>query len=254
MSDETAEKLKANQDMLNAAIAANPGAMPDMTADPAQIQAQMAAGMAYADSVKHVQEHGVEAPAVICSIRPTSETDMGGGRKIEFDVTIRPAVDEAYETQISQHMLPVQLQRLSEGNSITVKYDPDDPGRRSSSTGSASGPRRRSQRLRTWPLPASSRTSARSIRSRTSERWGCGPPGLRARGLARLLPRPQRQQHLFRLAQALTRRSLEARAASPPSRSRCGCRCTSRSARNLAAANSACPCACSGPLSSRTRS
>ena len=53
---------------------------------------------------------------------------MGGGRKIEFDVTIRPAVGEAYETQISPHMLPVQLQRLSQGNSITVKYDPDDPG------------------------------------------------------------------------------------------------------------------------------
>lgn len=46
MSDETARKLKSYQDRANEAIAANPGAVPDMSADPEVVQARAAADMA----------------------------------------------------------------------------------------------------------------------------------------------------------------------------------------------------------------
>jgi len=46
---------------------------------------------------------------------------------MEFEVSIRPAVGEQYDSQISQHMRPAQMQGLTEGKSITVKYDPDAP-------------------------------------------------------------------------------------------------------------------------------
>jgi hypothetical protein len=46
---------------------------------------------------------------------------------VDFDVSIRPANGEPYQTTISQSMLPAQLEGISEGAAITVKYDPDAP-------------------------------------------------------------------------------------------------------------------------------
>ena len=87
----------------------------------------MAAQAAYAQQAQKLAQSGVEAPGVIHSIRPTGETDMGGGQKVEFDVSIKPAEGEPLQTTISQSMLPAQMEDLSEGKSITVKYDPDSP-------------------------------------------------------------------------------------------------------------------------------
>jgi hypothetical protein len=64
---------------------------------------------------------------VIHAIRPTGQTDVGGGQMVDFDVSIRPASGEPYQTTISQSMLPAQLEGISEGAAITVKYDPDAP-------------------------------------------------------------------------------------------------------------------------------
>ena len=70
---------------------------------------------------------GVEAPGVIHSIAPTGVTDFGGGQKVDFAVSIRPNGGELYQTTITQSMLPAQLEGISEGQAITVKYDPDAP-------------------------------------------------------------------------------------------------------------------------------
>ena len=67
----------------------------------------MAAQAAYAQTAQKLYASGVEAPAVVHSIRPD------GG--------------EPYQTTISQSMLPAQLEEISEGASITVRYDPDSP-------------------------------------------------------------------------------------------------------------------------------
>jgi hypothetical protein len=61
------------------------------------------------------------------AIRQTGQTDVGGGQEVEFDVSIKPASGDPYQTTIKQSMLPAQMEGISEGQSITVKYDPDSP-------------------------------------------------------------------------------------------------------------------------------
>ena len=87
----------------------------------------MAEQAAYAQRAQKLHQSGVEAPGVIHSIRPSGETDISGGQKVEFDVSIKPEGGDAYQTTISQAMLPAQMEGISEGASITVKYDPDSP-------------------------------------------------------------------------------------------------------------------------------
>lgn len=114
--------------MFNAALAANPGAMPDLNADPEVLQAQAAEGMAYTALATQLHEKGVMTPAVIRAIRPTGEADMSGGREVEFDVSVRPEAGDPHEALVRQHMTPASIQALSVGRSVTVKYDPDAPG------------------------------------------------------------------------------------------------------------------------------
>ena len=82
---------------------------------------------AYAQMAQKLHQSGVEAPGVIHDIRPTGQTDMGGGQQVEFDVSIKPDTGDPYQTTIKQSMLPAQMEGISEGQSITVKYDPDSP-------------------------------------------------------------------------------------------------------------------------------
>ena len=89
--------------------------------------AAMAAQAAYAQKAQKLHAQGVEAPGQVHAIRPTGQTDVGGGQDVDFDVTITPAGGSPYQTTIRQSMLPAQLEGISEGAAITVKYDPDDP-------------------------------------------------------------------------------------------------------------------------------
>lgn len=82
---------------------------------------------AYAQLANKLAASGVEAPGVIHSMRPTGQSDMGGGQQVAFEVSIRPADGEPFQTTITQSMLPAQLEGISEGGAITVKYDPDSP-------------------------------------------------------------------------------------------------------------------------------
>ena len=87
----------------------------------------MGAQAAYAQLAQKLAASGVEAPGVVHSIRPTGQTDIGGGQQVDFDVSIRPADGDPFQTTISQSMLPAQLEGIAEGAAITVKYDPDSP-------------------------------------------------------------------------------------------------------------------------------
>ena len=82
---------------------------------------------AYAQLAQKLHAGGVEAPGVVHSIRPSGSTQFGGGQQVAFDVSIKPDGGEPYQTTISQSMLPAQLEGISEGAAITVKYDPDAP-------------------------------------------------------------------------------------------------------------------------------
>ena len=87
----------------------------------------MAGQMAYVQLAQKLAQSGVEAPGVVHAVQPTGSTDFGGGQETRFDVSIRPAGAEPYETTITQSMRPAQLEGISEGSAITVKYDPDAP-------------------------------------------------------------------------------------------------------------------------------
>lgn len=87
----------------------------------------MGAQAAEAQKMQKIAQQGVEAPGVIHAIRPSGQTEFGGGQKVDFDVSIRPADGDLFQTTITQSMLPAQLEGLSEGQAITVKYDPDAP-------------------------------------------------------------------------------------------------------------------------------
>ena len=87
----------------------------------------MGAQAAYAQLAQKLAASGVEAPGVIHAIRPSGQTDMSGGQNVDFDVSIRPAAGDPYQTTITQSMLPAQLEGIQEGGAITVKYDPDSP-------------------------------------------------------------------------------------------------------------------------------
>jgi hypothetical protein len=94
---------------------------------------QMGAGgggagqMAYAQLAQKLAQSGVEAPGVVHSITPTGNTDFGGGQETAFEVSIKPADGEPFQTTITQSMLPAQLEGIQDGSAITVKYDPDSP-------------------------------------------------------------------------------------------------------------------------------
>jgi hypothetical protein len=77
--------------------------------------------------VNKIGQSGVEAPGELKSIRATGSPDISGATEHEFDVTVKPGGGSPYDTTIKQSMLPAQMQGLSEGKAVTVKYDPDNP-------------------------------------------------------------------------------------------------------------------------------
>jgi hypothetical protein len=115
------KNMKDMQSQAKEAMGQQPGMMEQAGAGDMQSQA------AYAQMAQKLHQSGVEAPGVVHAMRPTGQTDMGGGQQVEFDVSIKPEGAEPYQTTIKQSMLPAQLEDFSEGKSITVKYDPDSP-------------------------------------------------------------------------------------------------------------------------------
>lgn len=101
----------------------NSGGMSGM----AQSMGNMGGQAAYATKANKIGQQGIEAPGVLHAIRPSGQPEFGGGQMVSFDVTITPAGGQAYDTTIEQSMLPAQLEGITEGGAITVKYDPDDP-------------------------------------------------------------------------------------------------------------------------------
>jgi len=119
-------KIKDAQSQAQDAMASSQGAQAGM-GGMGGMGGDMQAQVAYSQLMAKLAQSGVEAPGVIHSIRPTGQTDISGGQMVDFDVSIKPATGEPYQATISQSMLPAQMEGLSEGQSITAKYDPDAP-------------------------------------------------------------------------------------------------------------------------------
>lgn len=88
---------------------------------------EIAAQQAEANRVNKIMKQGIEAPAVIKAIRAVGSEQLGGGTPHEFDVTVTPSGASPYDTTVQQSMLAAQMAGLTEGQNVTVKYDPDDP-------------------------------------------------------------------------------------------------------------------------------
>ena len=122
--DQAADAMANAAAMQQAAGAAAPTGMANMPGMGGQDMAKMAA---YSQKVNTIGQVGVEAPGVIHTIRAVGEPDISGATWHEFDVSIRPAGGDPYQTTIEQSMLPFQMEGLSEGQAIVAKYDPNAP-------------------------------------------------------------------------------------------------------------------------------
>ena len=87
----------------------------------------MAAMAAESQKLNKIATSGVEAPAVIKSMHAVGTPDISGGAKHHIHVTIAPDGGAPYDATVEQSLLPAQLEGLSEGMAVTVKYDPDNP-------------------------------------------------------------------------------------------------------------------------------
>lgn len=117
------DRVKAAQSQATGAMAGMGG----MGGPGMGLGGDMAAQAAYAQLVNKLGKVGVQAPAALDALRPTGQTDMGGGQMTEVDVTITPDGGVPYQTTIRQSFLPSQLEGLSPGAAIGVKYDPANP-------------------------------------------------------------------------------------------------------------------------------
>ncbi|MET0628497.1 MAG: hypothetical protein ABW033_08575 [Acidimicrobiia bacterium] len=122
--DQATDAMANAAAMQQAAGAAAPAGMSSMPGMGGQDMAKMAA---YSQKVNTIGQVGVEAPGVIHAIRAVGEPDISGATWHEFDVSIRPAGGDPYQTTIEQSMLPFQMEGLSEGQAIVAKYDPNAP-------------------------------------------------------------------------------------------------------------------------------
>jgi hypothetical protein len=119
-------RMKEAQEQASEAMQ-NAGGMKGMMGNMGSVMSNPAGQAAYAQLAQKLKASGVEAPGTIVAMRDTGDRDMGGGQKTEVDVTISPTGGTPYDTTVKQSFLPAQLEGLSAGHAITVKYDPDNP-------------------------------------------------------------------------------------------------------------------------------
>lgn len=126
--DAAADAMAQAQAAQAGAMGGMPGGMPGGMDMAAMTGGQdMAAMAAYSQKVNTLAQVGVEAPGVIHTLTANGTPDISGATMYAVAVTFRPAGGDPVETTIDQSFLPVQLEGLSEGQQITVKYDPNLP-------------------------------------------------------------------------------------------------------------------------------
>jgi hypothetical protein len=80
--------------------------------------------IAIANLAQKLVQSGVETPADITTMTETGNVDATGSKEYTIGVRITPADGEAYETTISQYLLPSA--EFKAGGAVIVRVDPDD--------------------------------------------------------------------------------------------------------------------------------
>jgi hypothetical protein len=78
------------------------------------------------DKIMRINKVGVQTNATVNSMREVG-TQFGGGHQIEFDLTVHPEGGQDYQVHVSQSLHDATLQGVSDGATIIVKVDPEDP-------------------------------------------------------------------------------------------------------------------------------
>jgi hypothetical protein len=78
------------------------------------------------DKIMKINASGVEGRATVNAMRQLG-TQLGGGRDVEFDLTVQPASGESYQVTTRQSIHEQALAGIAEGGQVVVKIDPDDP-------------------------------------------------------------------------------------------------------------------------------
>jgi hypothetical protein len=76
--------------------------------------------------IMRINEAGVQMTATVRSMRELG-TQFGGGHQIEFELTVHPDAGGDYDVHVSQALHDATLQGISEGATVLVRVDPDDP-------------------------------------------------------------------------------------------------------------------------------
>jgi hypothetical protein len=77
-----------------------------------------------ANRAQKLRNERIERPAQIDSMAPTGNTDTPGGTEYNITLTISPVGGDSYQTTINQYIYPSNP--FTEGESVTVRVDPDD--------------------------------------------------------------------------------------------------------------------------------
>ena len=78
------------------------------------------------DKIMRLNQAGVQTTATVDTMKEVG-TQFGGGHQIEFDLTVHPEGGADYQAHVSQSLHDATLQGISQGATILVKVDPDDP-------------------------------------------------------------------------------------------------------------------------------
>lgn len=102
--------------------------MADQAGDAAK-QGMSPATAAESQRLNKIAQQGVEAPAVLESLTPVGDKQLGGGTEYELGVEVRPAGGDPYKATVRQQLIEQTVADFEGkvGQEITVKVDPDDP-------------------------------------------------------------------------------------------------------------------------------
>jgi hypothetical protein len=78
------------------------------------------------DKIAKINASGVDATATVDSMDEVG-SQIGGGKQIDFELTVHPAAGDDYKVSTGQSMHEVSLKGVEPGAEIQVKIDPDDP-------------------------------------------------------------------------------------------------------------------------------
>lgn len=84
------------------------------------------AQMSERDKIMRINESGVDGRATVKAMRELG-SQFGGGREVEFDLTVHGADGADYPVTMRQSIHEQALAGIAEGGEVVVKIDPDDP-------------------------------------------------------------------------------------------------------------------------------